>query len=96
MIETPASAPLVEAQEPVTAEQAAEQPLELSEPIQSTGPVEQVIVPEQVDPPACESLPAVVTEVGPALPAPSEPADAGETRRKGLGAMLRNWLGSVA
>jgi hypothetical protein len=58
-------------------------------------------VPEQADAPSREAAPTVAAEADPALPAPPEAADApatdaAETRRKSLGEMLRNWLGSVA
>jgi len=91
IIETPE--PATEAQESVTVVQTVEQ----LEPMQSAA----VAVPEQADPPARERAPAVATEADPALPAPPEAADApateaAETRRKSLGEMLRNWLGSVA
>ena len=90
ILETPE--PATEAQESVTVVQTVEQ----LEPMQSAA----VAVPEQADPPARERAPVVATEADPALPAPPEAADtpatdAAETRRKSLGEMLRNWLGSV-
>jgi len=92
ILETPQPLPATEAQESVTVVQTVEQ----LEPMQSAA----VAVPEQADPPARERAPVVATEADPALPAPPEAADtpatdAAETRRKSLGEMLRNWLGSV-
>jgi 8-oxo-dGTP diphosphatase len=93
MPETPEPLSPIQAQAAVTVEQPG--------PMQSTDPVEPLAAPEQADPRACEPVPAVVTEADPAPSASPEVvdapgADAGETRRKSLGEMLRNWLGSVA
>jgi 8-oxo-dGTP diphosphatase len=97
ILETPEPLPTTEAQESVTAGKTVEQP----EPIQSAGPVESVAAMEDPDLPAREPEPVLATETDPILPAPPETADApatdaAETRRKSLGEMLRNWLGSVA
>jgi 8-oxo-dGTP diphosphatase len=97
ILETPEPLPTTEAQESVTAGKTVEQP----EPIQSAAPIGPMAVPEQADAPSREAAPTVAAEADPALPAPPEAADApatdaAETRRKSLGEMLRNWLGSVA
>ncbi len=94
MPETPEQLPPVRAQDPAT--------IERPEPVQSADPVEPVCGPRPADPKACEPLSAVPVEADPAPPAPPPQApevagtDATESRRKSLGEMLRNWLGSVA
>jgi 8-oxo-dGTP diphosphatase len=97
ILETPEPLRATEAQESVTAGKTVEQP----EPMQSAGPVESVAATEDADLPAREPESVLATETDTILPAPPETADApatdaAETRRKSLGEMLRNWLGSVA